>query len=573
VTVAPVANKPPSAAATASCDHLVCSFDATGSTDPDGTVSSVAWDFGDGATGSGATVSHTYPRTGTFTATLTVTDDKGATATQDLAVSPSAPTVSGIAFRGASSVSVNATKATVRIPDSVEPGDLLLWQIASTGTGQTTPDGWTQVAVVSDTGIMTTVWQRAAVAGDAGSTVTVTFPALTKADVAVLAYTGARVDPNDARVATNATSAGAHTQPAVSAANAGSRVLWLWNVKSSSTTTLSVPAGTVGRSAFSGTGTGYVTTLAAESADTVSGPVAGPTSTADGSTTTGRTTMVAIVLAPAASAPDQPPVAVASVSCSGLVCSFDASGSSDPDGQVTGWGWQFGDGTSVGGKTVSHTYAAAGNYSVTLDVIDDRGLHGQQQVTVSPSAPATTGVAFRAAAGVSVSGTGATVPVPATVRPGDLLVLGIASAGTATHTPPPGWTQVASLTPTGATTTVWQRTAVAGDAGSDVTVAFSVTQKADVTVLAYSPAQIAPTAGSRVLWLWNVKSSASTVLSLPDGTVSRSSFTGTGTGYVTTLAAESANEVTGAVPGPTSTADGVTTGRTTMVALVLAPKA
>jgi PKD repeat protein len=281
------------------------------------------------------------------------------------------------------------------------------------------------------------------------------------------------------------------------------------------------------------------------------------------------------------------------VSCSALACSFDATGSSDPDGHVTAWDWNFGDGTSGSGATTSHTYAA-GNYSVTLTVTDDKGLRSSQQVTVSPSAPVAT-IGFRGASGASTGGTGASVSVPASVQPGDLLVLSVASAGTATHTPPAGWTQVASVTPTGATTTVWQRTAVAGDAGTSVVVAFSTTQKADVTLLAYSAAQVdragvatateafaagnhtqptvtAAQQGSRVLWLWNVKSSASTVLSLPDGTVSRSSFTGTGTGYVTTLAAESAQTVSGAVPGPTSTADGVASGRTTMVALVLAPR-
>jgi PKD repeat protein len=597
VSVAPVANKAPTAAATASCDVFVCSFDATGSVDPDGQIASYAWDFGDGSSGTGVTASHTYPRSGSFTATLTVTDDAGATAEQQLSVSPSAPVVSGVAFRGVSTLDVNGTEATVQVPDSVEPGDLLLLQVASAGSAtQTVPTGWTQVASVAPTGALTTVWQRAAVAGDAGSSLTVSFGSRQKADVAVLAYSGARVDPNGVATGTDATSAGDHTQPSVTAADAGSRVLWLWNVKSSSTSTLSLPAGTVSRGAFSGSGTGYVTTLAAESAQPVSGTVAGPTSTADGSTTVGRTTMVALVLAPAGAVANQAPIAVATVSCQGMACSFDASGSSDPDGQLAGYAWDFGDGTTGSGISASHTYGTAGNYGVTLTVTDGQGAHGSQQVTVSPSVPSATAVSFRGASGVDVNATGATVPVPDSVQPGDLLVLSIASAGTATHTPPDGWTPVTSVTPTGATTTVWQRTAVAGDAGSSVTVTFSTRQKADVTVLAYSSAQVDPAGvatatdnyaagdhtqpvvtasqpGSRVVWLWNVKSSATTALSLPDGTVSRSSFTGSGTGYVTTLAAESGQTVSGDVAGPTSTADGVTMGRTTMVALVLAPKA
>lgn len=55
-------------------------FDASASTDPDGTIVSYTWDFGDGHTGSGVSVTHVYGADGTYTVTLKVTDDKGATA-------------------------------------------------------------------------------------------------------------------------------------------------------------------------------------------------------------------------------------------------------------------------------------------------------------------------------------------------------------------------------------------------------------------------------------------------------------------------------------------------------------
>jgi len=54
-------------------------FDGTGSYDADGTIVSYAWNFGDAGTGSGANPSHTYVAAGTYTVTLTVTDNKGAT--------------------------------------------------------------------------------------------------------------------------------------------------------------------------------------------------------------------------------------------------------------------------------------------------------------------------------------------------------------------------------------------------------------------------------------------------------------------------------------------------------------
>ncbi len=61
-------------------------FDGTQSSDPDGTITSWGWDFGDGETGSGETVTHKYSTAGTYTVTLTVTDDKGATAANSVAV-------------------------------------------------------------------------------------------------------------------------------------------------------------------------------------------------------------------------------------------------------------------------------------------------------------------------------------------------------------------------------------------------------------------------------------------------------------------------------------------------------
>jgi len=53
------------------------SFDASYSTDPDGSISSYAWNFGDGSTGSGKVVQHAYSSEGTYTVVLTVTDNDG----------------------------------------------------------------------------------------------------------------------------------------------------------------------------------------------------------------------------------------------------------------------------------------------------------------------------------------------------------------------------------------------------------------------------------------------------------------------------------------------------------------
>ncbi|MGW4652230.1 S8 family serine peptidase [Kitasatospora sp. NPDC004289] len=84
----PKLNEKPVAAFSRFCTAAAwCGFDASGSYDPDGTVASYRWDFGDGTTGTELKPSHTYPAaTATYTARLTVTDAKGATGTSTATV-------------------------------------------------------------------------------------------------------------------------------------------------------------------------------------------------------------------------------------------------------------------------------------------------------------------------------------------------------------------------------------------------------------------------------------------------------------------------------------------------------
>jgi PKD repeat protein len=77
------ANQPPTAVASADPVQggapLAVQFSADGSSDPDGAIVAYAWDFGDGGVSSEANPLYTYDTAGTYQATLTVTDDDGAT--------------------------------------------------------------------------------------------------------------------------------------------------------------------------------------------------------------------------------------------------------------------------------------------------------------------------------------------------------------------------------------------------------------------------------------------------------------------------------------------------------------
>ncbi len=86
-----------------------------------------------------------------------------------------------------------------------------------------------------------------------------------------------------------------------------------------------------------------------------------------------------------------PPLARAeanvSVAALGALVRFTGERSRDADGTIASFAWDFGDGTRAAGRTVEHAFAAAGEFPVTLTVVDEDGLDGLDRVIVTIQAP------------------------------------------------------------------------------------------------------------------------------------------------------------------------------------------
>lgn len=127
-------NQLPTAAFEPTADGLDLAVDGSGSADPDGTLATYAWDFGDGSIGEGATAAHTYAAGGTYTVTLTVTDDRGGSATAERTVTVVAPNVEPTA---AFEATATGLEVSVDAGGSADPDGDLVGYAWDFGDGQT----------------------------------------------------------------------------------------------------------------------------------------------------------------------------------------------------------------------------------------------------------------------------------------------------------------------------------------------------------------------------------------------------------------------------------------------------
>lgn len=137
-------NQPPVAAFTKSCTNLACSFTST-SSDPDGSISSYSWTFGDGATSTAQNPSHTYATGGTYAVTLKVTDNSGATNTVSHSVTVTAPNTAPVVNAGADQTVILGVLYTLNVsfsdPDNGPWTYTINWGDGSSSSGSRSTAG------------------------------------------------------------------------------------------------------------------------------------------------------------------------------------------------------------------------------------------------------------------------------------------------------------------------------------------------------------------------------------------------------------------------------------------------
>lgn len=326
--------------------------DGSTSYDPDGTVTGWAWDFGDGATGTGVTTTHTYATTGDYVINLTVMDNSGMTGTTQQTVHVDvidlAPVASFTVIVSGYSVSVDASGSSDDV--GIVSYDWM-WGDGMTGSGvtavhtYTAPGLYTITLTVTDTNSQTGVATKDITIVDTPPVASFT---LSMSGLTVNVDASASFD--DVAIVSYA---------------------WAWGDGTTGT-------GVTATHRYAGPST-YEVTLTVT--DTI------------GQTGTASYPAIAV---------DNAPIASFTAAMNGYTVNVDASASSDDNG-IASYDWAFGDGATGTGVTATHTYAGAGQYTITLTVTDTIGQTGTASKTVNTFDSAPTAAFTATVSGYTVS--------------------------------------------------------------------------------------------------------------------------------------------------------------------------
>ena len=324
-------------------------FDATNAYDPNGTIISFAWDFGDGDTGAGQTASHTYREVGVYTVSLTMKDNAGAVTQVERTVPVVKPRKVLVDFSvlppDGKRIMQSGDPITFSDESLVVEGSLLDWTWAfgdgATGRGQTASHTYSSggVYVVTHT-----------VIDDQGERAVQTRPIVIHGRYPSAAFKFTPSIPDAGAVVTFDATASFDPD--------GTDLNYEWDFTSDGMIDL-VTSQPLTTHTYPEAGDYTVTLVVADSDP-------------DGTKRSLPTTLPLHVNAP--------PVASFKVSNfspleTDSVAFSDCS--TDPDGKITAWEWDFGDGSSSTEQNPSHSYQEAGSYAVSLTVTDDNGARAQ----------------------------------------------------------------------------------------------------------------------------------------------------------------------------------------------------
>ena len=410
-------------------------FDASASSDPDGTIVGYAWTFGDATTGTGATVSHVFAAPGTYTVALTVTDSDGDTATVTAPVTVAGPLAQFTAPTPQLEGSTLAFDAGDPGPAAAAPvsyawtfGDGATASAASATHAYAAAGTYSAILTETDAnGNTSTVTHSVTVLDEAPTAAFTVATSLPSTQRPVAFDAGQSSDPDGSVVGyawnfgDGLYGSGATPTHQFAAAGTYTVTLIVTDSNGQSSTAVShqvlVYAPPQAAFAISGNGSAEETPLsfdAGASGDIgAGGPITGYAWTfGDGATGSGLTTThaygkpgpypVTLTITNAVGLTtsltqwvtigDEPAVASPAVvtydPVAGQSVAFDGAASADPDGHIVAWDWNFGDGHSASGMRPSHTYVGAGVYTVTLTVIGSGGERGSRPLTVVIGRPA-----------------------------------------------------------------------------------------------------------------------------------------------------------------------------------------
>jgi len=422
--VAAAQNAAPSAKATATPASgqvpFTVQFDGSGSTDPDGTITSYTWNFGDGTTGTGAKVSHTYTTVGTYKVILTVTDDKSAQATATVTIVTNPPnqapkaTANATPTTGAAPLTVNFDASASSDPDGTVTAYAWNFGDGTTGSGAKVSHTYTKagtysakLTVTDDKGATSTTTINITVQESTCGTASLVWQSVKMESFTDLMTAEFDVTPGSAALdglvglssqrilgfAELAAAVRFNIDNTIDARNGGayaavSAVPYTPGVKYHVRMVVDIPARTY--DVFVTPAGGTEKQIAANYSFRTEQMSA--TSLSEWAGYAGFGTMEVCNFVAKAKVRNKPPVISGTVTpTSGeapLAVQCNATGTSDPDGKIAGYEWDFGDGSAkVTTITASHTYTKPGSYKVVLKVTDDGGASSTKEFTVTVTSP------------------------------------------------------------------------------------------------------------------------------------------------------------------------------------------